>query len=424
MKNPVRLAMSTVAVALFAVSAFSQDARVAAAAGDFVISASAGGISAYEGAVSVARKDGSSGSPSKSDSLKVGDVASTGADGKLELMLNPGSFVRLGPDSRFSFVTTDLDDLIVNLESGSAVFEVYAGDDFTVKVKTPGAVIPINRSGVFRVDVLADGSSRVSVWKGRLVVGKQKVTLKSGRAMVAKGSTGGILKFDTDDKDALDLWSQMRGREAARANAKLQRKALTGALVSSYQTGAWDMYRSFGVWVYDRTTMRWFFLPFGSGWRSPYGHDFGNDIWRFRLPYWVYYPNVTVTNGNPGGGSGTGSTSGGSGSGTGTVATVPPGRGGWRTENKDGGGATREQLPVFRQFENTQRTYGGSPVVGFPDNGFRGGSSSVWSGGGSSGGMGGGAIDSRPSSGGSMQTSSPVVAAPPGQSRIGSKDDN
>lgn len=407
------LALSLVLISAVA-GASAQDPRVSAAAGnDFVISATAGGVSAAEGTVRVARSGGAVERLTGRDSLAVGDRLTTGADGRAEVMLNPGSFARIGADASFEFVTTDLDNLVLKLGSGSLILEVYAGEDFSVEVRTPGAILPITRSGVFRIDVLDGGASRVSVWKGRLVVGKEKVALKGGRAMIARGTKGGIVKFDRDEKDALDLWSETRGKEAARANAKIQRKSLAGSLVSSYRSGAWDMYRSFGVWVFDPMLSRWLFLPFGSGWRSPYGHGYGYDIWSFRLPYYVYFPNPSA------GGSGTGTSGGGSG-GQGETP-VPPGPGGWRTGTKDGG-IGRDQLPAFRQFESTQRTYGGSPVVTYNDGGFRGGSTGIWGGGGQ-GGSGGGASDSRPSGGGQMQSASPVPSAPL-PSRIGSKDDN
>ena len=153
----------------------------------FVISAKAGGVSHVEGSVSVLRRSGAETSLSPRSALEAGELIETGEDGFAEVMLNPGSFVRVGPSSKFSFLSTDLDLLIVELRSGSAIFEVYADDSFSVVVKTPWSEFPINRPGVFRVDVLADSTSRISVWKGNLVVGSQKVVLKGGRAMVAKG---------------------------------------------------------------------------------------------------------------------------------------------------------------------------------------------------------------------------------------------
>jgi hypothetical protein len=125
--------LSAVAVAVFGLLlnsfAFSQEVKdqkdkdqmVSAATSSYVISAKAGGVNFVEGKVSVARKDGKSGLLLKSDTVEIGDKVTTGADGKAEILLNPGSFVRLGANTEFEFQTTELDNLKLKLSAGSAI---------------------------------------------------------------------------------------------------------------------------------------------------------------------------------------------------------------------------------------------------------------------------------------------------------------
>src|SRR5688572_22858507 len=105
----------------------AQNDVLTAAAGDrYVISAKAGGVNFVSGPVTVVRKNGRGGALIKGDSLEIGDVVSTGPDGKAEILLNPGSFLRLGGGASFEFKTTSLDDLRIDVGSGSAIFEVFA----------------------------------------------------------------------------------------------------------------------------------------------------------------------------------------------------------------------------------------------------------------------------------------------------------
>src|SRR5688572_14264050 len=94
-------------VTLAGAAAYAQNDTLSAAAGDrYVISAKAGGVNFVEGTVNVARKSGRTGQLLKGDSLEIGDRVLTATDGKVEILLNPGSFLRLGGDSEFEFKTT------------------------------------------------------------------------------------------------------------------------------------------------------------------------------------------------------------------------------------------------------------------------------------------------------------------------------
>ncbi len=166
MKKNLSLIIFSVVISLMtALVAIAQgDSRVKSAAGDlYLISAKAGGVNYIEGKVTVERADGNSGYLVKGDSLQVGDKVSTTANGRAEVLLNPGSFIRLDNDSEFEFVTTSLDDLELQINRGSAIFEVYASDDFKVTVKTPKAKFYLVDTGVYRVNVLENGIGTIEV---------------------------------------------------------------------------------------------------------------------------------------------------------------------------------------------------------------------------------------------------------------------
>ena len=293
---------------IFAVGAFAlvlssfvvaQDDRAISAAGSlYVISAKAGGVNYVEGKVAVAQKSGKSGYLLKGDTLEVGDKVSTGTDGKAEILLNPGSYIRLAENSSFEFINTSLDDLQVKLTGGSAMFEVITDGEFKFAVNTPQAQFKIIQSGVYRVEVLNDGSGKIAVWKGKAEIGEGKATtVKGGREATIINGQVAVAKFDRDEKDALAAWSKTRAKELAKVNSRLERDNLRNSLLNSYNRNGWNLYNSYGLWVYDRFSGSHCFLPFGYGWSSPYGFGFGRDIWYFRLPPIIHNPPPGNTGG-------------------------------------------------------------------------------------------------------------------------------
>ena len=108
--------LSLVAVGLSVLAAVSaQDVRLAAAAGDkYVISAKAGGINTVVGSVMVTRADQAPQLLTDRDDLVAGDKVSTGQTSQVEVLLNPGSYLRLAPNSEFVMVDNSLNNLVVN----------------------------------------------------------------------------------------------------------------------------------------------------------------------------------------------------------------------------------------------------------------------------------------------------------------------
>lgn len=277
-----------------AIPNFAQDRSKAPSAGTtkYVVSAEAGAVNVVEGEVIFESDAGRVGRLVKGDDIKVGQKVTTSADGKAEILLNPGSYLRVGGNTSFEFESTSLENLTVNVHKGSAVFEVFASNDFLVNVNGPDASFVIVDSGVYRIDVV-EGKSTFSVRRGQARAGHvdgQK--LKGGRESSSNGNEFVVAKFDRDDTDDLDNWSRSRSRELARMVASLDRNGMRTSLLSSFNYGVWDMYSSFGLWVFDPFRNSYCFLPFGWGWSSPYGFGYGRYIGWYRLPPIVYYPPV------------------------------------------------------------------------------------------------------------------------------------
>ncbi|MEP6924001.1 MAG: FecR family protein [Pyrinomonadaceae bacterium] len=256
----------------------------------YVISAKAGGINHVTGPVRVTR-DATQQTQilAKGDELGDKDRVSVGENGRIEILLNPGSFLRLAENTDLELTDTSLESLKLKLASGSALFEATAvgGEDGAdISIATPQANIQLEKSGIYRINTDIN-ATEIYVWKGAARVGNQ--IIKSNRKIVVgkNGVMSEIAKFDKDDsRDALDLWSKDRAKELAKTNNRLQNRELARAFSNSSLFG-FSGRSSFGAgyWVFDRFTRGYCFVPYGFGyWDSPYGFGYGNGIFYDRRP--------------------------------------------------------------------------------------------------------------------------------------------
>jgi len=325
-----------------------------------LISARAGGINLASGDVKARR----AGSPdwqsiSVKDDLKTGDAARTGADSRVEVLLNPGSYLRAGALTEFELTDASLDHLRINVLRGNVLVEATGYDELglNIQITTPRTHVELARSGVYRIDVAESGETVVSVQKGRARVGDgdASIVLKGGK--VARVGAGGVevAKVEKKQRDGLDQWSRERGRELARVNTTLASRQTNSLLDSN---GFWDLFRAeypssyLGLWMWSFQTGCYTFLPYSLGWRSPYGFNYGgvlvvpdsyNRCWgcdpHFYRPFITQSPHdMPVNNGvsfgglpppssGSGGSSSSGSTTFGGGNsnrGGGTVSSPPP----------------------------------------------------------------------------------------------------
>jgi hypothetical protein len=263
------------------------------------------------------------------DELKSGDTVGAGAGGRVEVLLNPGSYFRAGAGAEFTLAEAELDDLRVELGRGSAVVEAtgYGDLDLSITIATPRTTVRIIRSGIYRVNALADGAAEVAVFDGRALVGETLV--KGGR--VARAGGAEVAKLDKKNRDDLDLWSRDRGKELAKANEKLQRRSLNTFFAQNGLDSIYSPYgRSRGFWFFNDRMRCYTFVPFYADWRSPYGYWYGTGVMVNYPSYPSRWPGGTYPNPSDGGGGTiqpprTGGSSPGGGPGQGGMAPSRPG---------------------------------------------------------------------------------------------------
>lgn len=303
----------------------------------YLISAKAGGINLVSGNVTVGRGDRQQALTS-TDDLQTGDSVTTGAGGRVEVLLNPGSYMRVDENSEFEMTDASLDELFVKLVKGSAVVEVTGADDveLSIGINTPQADALIIKGGIYRFNVLPNKTTEILVRKGRVLFGKGMTSKIKGGQKVIIGRDGSVVevaKLNKKEQDSLDIWSKERAETLARANRKLQSRPLLTAFNDWDAWNGWGQpagYGTLGLWVYSSNTRSYCFLPVGSrAWSSPYGHRYGNGFGGYYGNGYDWrrgYGNQPSGNGYPttaGGSAGGGSTAGGGGNANPTPAPQP-----------------------------------------------------------------------------------------------------
>ena len=250
----------------------------------YVISAKAGGINYITGDVTVTRKGAQTAEAlTDKDNLESGDVVATGAGGRIEVLLNPGSYLRVAENSEFELTSSALERLSIKLTKGSAVIEAVGTDDTALwlEITTPQTRAELVKRGVYRINVLPTGETEVLVRKGRALVGPNNEVVKSGQKMIVGRGRMDVAKIDKKLQDSLDVWSRERAEYLASTNRRLRddNRTLTAAL-SEYSTDIWmrsNSNRTYGVWVYDSRRGCYVFVPtITGGWSSPYGFGYGS----------------------------------------------------------------------------------------------------------------------------------------------------
>ena len=254
----------------------------------FVVSAKAGGINAVTGGTSVHSKGVMDWQQlTIKDNLESGDVVKTGIDGRVEMLLNPGSYLRVGENSEFELSDNSLDNLEVRLISGTAIVEATGADDteMLVNITTPHARMSIVRRGLYRVNVLPTDATELIVRKGRVLLADSQTKVKGGKKLIFSGSSFLIANLEKNDKenlDSLDVWSQQRAETVAQANKRISSRDLT--LFMASVNDDWYGRRSFfnrssGFWVFNGRFGCYTFMPLYYGWGSPYGRTYANSFY-------------------------------------------------------------------------------------------------------------------------------------------------
>ncbi len=229
-----------------------------------------GTVNYVEGQVQV---DGKPVTSSANGKIKVAEGAtiSTG-DGKAELLLTPGVFVRLGANSELTMVKPDLTRTEVELERGKAdveVDQVFKQND--LQVDQDGQRVKLLDNGLYAFDTnqgtlqVFNGKANVTPDDGDGEATKGQ-TVKGGRELALNESEVKPAKFNKKEaEDGLYDFSSLRSNYLGEANTQLANQYPGG---SGFQPG----------WAWNSGLLGYTWLPGEGAFLSPFGYGFYSPL--------------------------------------------------------------------------------------------------------------------------------------------------
>jgi hypothetical protein len=230
----------------------------------------------------------------KLDSESVGSTelekgqSLTTTDGKAEVLLTPGVFLRLGADSTVKMLSPTLTDTEVHLEKGHAMIEVAEiHPENDLRVVAGGGTIRMLKTGLYDVD-LNDGQLRVFDGKAYVLEGDDHKDVGGGHeiALAADPDSPKLKtkKFNKKSYEDGDLyrWSSLRSSYLAEANVD------AAALYQNNGAGPWGPGWWGADWYWDPYYDSYTFIPGDGIFYSPFGWGFYSPWWVTEAPFYPY----------------------------------------------------------------------------------------------------------------------------------------
>lgn len=226
-----------------------------------------GALNVTQGQVAV---DGSP-APAQStrgERLRAGQVIET-QHGKAELLLTPGSFLRIGDHAKVQMVSSSLEHTAVRLDRGKALLDAGVKYNRNLTVFMDGARVRIKRHGLYGFNAV---QRKVSVLHGKAMVfaSDKRVTLKGKRALkITRHSPLQVRRLNVRafKSSGLYRWNSARNRYEANARRSVQRTLA--------QTGHW-----YGPgWYWSHYWGFYAYLPSSGAYWGPYAGPYYYQPW-------------------------------------------------------------------------------------------------------------------------------------------------
>ncbi len=230
-----------------------------------IIAARAGLINLAEGSVLVNSTEVHQGD--RYEVMKEGDTLTT-EKGRAEILLNVGTFLRMGENSSFRLDSAALEDVRLTLLTGSAIIEsAELEKDAGVEVTVEGKKIALRKRGLYEFQ--AGEVARVRTYDGELALKKADgdiVKIGKDHEVNLGGASLVAAKFDGDDTTAQYRCGARRDRTLASA---------TRSSASTYTSGGGIYNTSMlmgtrGGWIFNPLFGYYTYLPFSGYGYSPY----------------------------------------------------------------------------------------------------------------------------------------------------------
>jgi len=225
--------------------------------------------------------------------LEAGGTLAT-ANGRAEVLLSPGVFLRVDENSEIRMISSDLTHTEVAVDRGRVEIEVdqlYPQNHIQIDEHNGQALLLKNGLYEFNADnsTMRVFDGKAAAYQGLAPAGDAKATEVKGSHQISLAGTNGVktTKFDVDPKansnDGLYQWSSLRSEYLGEANEKLAQEY-------AGDNGGYGPVASGWLWSPAFYGYTWlpgnglFYSPFGYGFYSPYylygGGFYGGGYYR------------------------------------------------------------------------------------------------------------------------------------------------
>ena len=219
-----------------------------------------------------------------SANLQNGQVLETG-NGKVEILLTPGVYLRLGSNSSVKMISTNLTNTQVALNRGEAMLEVdELHKENDIRISQPGASTRVIKTGLYDFDA-TNQDVRVLEGKATVQANDRYTTVKKNHEVAlndAKLKAHGFDAKAVTQSDDLYRWSSLRSEYLSEANVDTARLYYANGW---YGPGWWGP-----GWYWDPWFAGFTFIPGDGFFYNPFG-------WGFYSPLIVYRAPVVVGRG-------------------------------------------------------------------------------------------------------------------------------
>lgn len=183
-------------------------------------------------------------------------------DGRAEILLTPGVFLRISENTKAVLVENKLSDTRVQLVEGSIILEcaeLLADNSVTLSLGSYN--LALRKTGLYRLDS-NPASARVFEGEMQIAGSGQTLLLRKGK-MTQLGSLLTAEKFAVKSNDGFYRWAARRAEPLSVASFSAARNQSILGVGCSY--GNWAMNPYFGMFTY---------IPCSGFYNSPFGYRF------------------------------------------------------------------------------------------------------------------------------------------------------
>ncbi|MGD1092283.1 MAG: hypothetical protein ABSB35_09850 [Bryobacteraceae bacterium] len=224
--------------------------------------------------------------------LSAGQSITT-QNGKAEILLTPGVFLRVAPNSTVRMISPDLENTVLSVDKGRAMVEVdQVHPANNIRIEQNGASTKLVKSGLYDFDV-DHGQIRVFDGQAEVLVGGRNMEVK-GEHQLSLNMAGKLKakKFDRSEfQDDFYRWANLRSSYLAEANVDAARQ-YNQTMGSGYGYGggyAPGMYADgwYGNgWYWDPWFDAYTFLPGDGIFYDPFGWAFYSPGLAWGAPFY------------------------------------------------------------------------------------------------------------------------------------------